>query len=279
MDGANVSGCASDNNRTCASTSCTSGDGPCLTFGSIATRWGTYSPQLAQITTLNVMSNEQASDIMYLTPIIPPSVSGTYLNVQCALGASQQTFSGVLGTVTAKNRSTPQSLTAILTGGTVTSDNLFINTMHPSAAFTVVNSGTTWTFTQPITNCTPASCSPAEIDTWTVGDTVTGYNPISINLTLAQPTMTIDAVGGNPAGVFVTDCMIQTLANQITTTFTPNGNIELINTVLQSNIDSGGFGSSTNVSLGKFVNTDVLGVIRSAAGGIFQGGMIGNAGQ
>jgi hypothetical protein len=272
VDGSNLSGCASDNNRTCSSTSCTSGDGPCLTIASIASRWGTWTPYLAQVTTINVISNAATSDFGWLQPQF---AADAYLNISCALPTPA--WSTTLGTVTAKNRATPQRLTAVLTPGAVAADQLVINTTHASAALTMSNSSTTWTFTQPVTNCAPPSCSTAEVDTWATGDAVVGYVPYIVNLYQLQPVMAEDPEGSGLYGIYVNNCQIQTPANQLFTTLITNANVWLMNSLVQSNISPGGSGLPSTIALPKATNIDMLGTIRGASGGQFQGGMIGNA--
>jgi len=189
IDNANSTGCASDNNRTCSSSSCTSGDGPCLTYGSIATRWGTYYPKLQQATVVTVIGNMASSDIIYAGPAVEGTSS--LLSVSCALPTP--TWTGTLGTVTAKNRTTAQLTTAVITAAGVAANQLIINTTHPSYNWTKSNSGTTWTVSEPISGCSaPAtSCAPAESD-WTNatnnGDTVAGYTLPNIYMVAANPT-------------------------------------------------------------------------------------------
>ena len=274
VDGSNSSGCASDNNRTCSLATCgTAGDGPCATMASIAGRWGTWAPYLAQVTTINVISSNATSDYGWFQPQVAANV---YLNIACTLPTP--TWSTTLGTVTAKNRSTPTRLKAVIaTAPGINPDQLVINTTHASAALTENNASTTWSFTQPVTQCAPPSCSTAEVDTWAVGDTVSGYVPYIVNLYQAQPVMVSDNVGSGLFGMYINNCQIQSPANELTTTFVPNGNVWIMNSIVQSNIDSGT--AFATVGMPQFTNTDLIGVVRNTSGGTFQAGMIGNQGH
>ncbi len=194
LDGSNVSTCASDNNRTCSSSSCTSGDGPCLTFGSILSRWGTYEPLIQQKTTLTIMSSMVYPDTIYMQPRI--QYLGTYPSanfiVSCNLPTA--TWSGAIGTVTAKNRATPQLLTANLSSFTgVVTNQLLVNATHPSEAWTYkVASGSVWDISQPVTGCDTAASFPCptpltEVDTWATSDVVSAYTPYTIYMASFEP--------------------------------------------------------------------------------------------
>ncbi len=146
FDPANVTSCASDNNNctqgTCGSVG--SFQGPCSTYGEIAARLGTYSPRLRQVTTFTCMSNDGESDPFYLSPYLE---NGAYVVVQ---GVPTVVASGVFGTVTAKNQSTPQLLNVSLPGS-IAVGQMIIDTTHPSEAWVYTNvSGATWALSQPL---------------------------------------------------------------------------------------------------------------------------------
>jgi hypothetical protein len=179
VDPANTSTCASDNNRTCSLSTCgTSGDGPCATFGSIATRWGTYTPRIKQNTSITLMSSATTdTDVWYLGPY--PLEAGAAFIVQGTISTVQAT---TLSAVTAKNRAGNQALLATFTASAgITAGMLVVNSTHPSVAWTYKNiSGAQWMMSQPGTasnqstpqlrNCLNPS---PEVDTWAPGDTVT----------------------------------------------------------------------------------------------------------
>ena len=204
FDPQNVSTCASDDND-CTQTICGapgSFQGPCLTQAEIAARLGTYSPNLAQNTLLTVMSPDDITDTMYLSPNMYGS---HYLDVECALPAPAWTTT--LGTVVPLHQATGQLLTAVIApgSGTVSSHQLVINTTHPSAAYPASNSGTTWTMSPPTTGCTsPASCAPSAVRTWAQNDTVSGYNLSTIYLAYSLPTSVTD----EGLSVFIHNCLV-----------------------------------------------------------------------
>ena len=177
VDPANVSTCASDNNRTCSASACTAGDGPCLTYGSIATRWGTYSPRVQQNTAITLMSSASTdADVWYMGPFGLELGAGVI--VQGTLTTIQTT---TLSAVTAKSRATNQALLATFTASAgITVGMLVVNTTHPSVAWTYKSlGGGQFMMTQPgnainETNPTLKSClNPGEVDTWAPTDAVT----------------------------------------------------------------------------------------------------------
>lgn len=196
IDPQNGSGCASDNNRTCSLSTCgTSGDGPCVTYQSVANRWGTYHPRLAQNTTLTFMTGAttQADPIMF----DPYVESGATVSVVGTLLASNV---GTLSAVVAKNRSTPQLLNATF-GATFVPGYFIVNSTHSSSAWVNAHvSGTTYAMSQPLQRAT-APVTPGmgatygEVDSWASGDSWTLYNPNQIALVECLPTI---EPGGKP---------------------------------------------------------------------------------
>ena len=213
IDPQNASGCASDNNRTCSSASCsssgTSTEGPCLTYGSLAGRWGTYFPRLRQTVTITALSSVAGNaDPLYVSPFLE---NGSSLIVTGVLGPAQQTATGVLGAVVVKNRATPQLLTAVLPAGAGLHQLVF-NATHPSYAWTyALVSGTNFKMTQPVQSVTPpfegSGADPTEVDTWAPGDTVSVYTPVNVNIARIGATLVDDnAVFTN--GVFAGNMVV-----------------------------------------------------------------------
>ena len=216
LDPQNTSTCASDGNATCALSTCgTPGDGPCLSYAQISTRWGTVSPRIRQTTTLTVMSSMSPADVGYLNPLVE-GTSNQFV-VTCTLGSAQQQWSQALGAVTVKNRATPQLLAAVITPALPAVDQYLVNSGPGgagSAWITHDQSGTTWNISQPVTGCTPASCvsvagSLAENNSWTTGDTVTAYVPSKIYFSqiLPQTTASTSQRTGLPA-VTISQCFV-----------------------------------------------------------------------
>ena len=256
VDGSNASGCASDNNRTCSLSTCgTSGDGPCLTMSSIASRWGTYSPRLQQATTITIMSSMVASDVSYFNPFVEGNMS--YLSVSCALDVAQQAWTGTLGTVTARNMSGGTLLrSTFTTGGVVATDQLLVNYTHPSRAWVAsLQSGTTWNLTQPVApTCVPPTCTVTEVNAWASGDSVIAYNPSNVYTPQANPVAS-DIVNGEGFGVWITGCDLQSVYGTEQSPFVGNKYTILVDTVsnrFHQDSTWGGVGAPV------LVNTDVI---------------------
>lgn len=189
IDPANSSGVASDSN------SCTSSGAPCLSYAQIAQqRWGTYSPRLQQATSLTWMSTQSgAVDPVYADLLLENGAA----TIQGQLGAGQLVCSSTLSGVVAKNRATPQLLTAALCAGTSTTGLLVNNTTHSSFAWTYsLVTGTTWTLSQPCAPQTTASTC-TEVNTWANGDTYSVYAPVGVNIAHLGPTSGFNQSFGN----------------------------------------------------------------------------------
>ena len=277
VDGTNVSTCASDNNN-CTQTTCGAAgsfQGPCSTYGEIAQRWGTYYPRLRQVTTITALSAFSSTDTMYLNALVEGA--GNTLNLVCALGATQQVWTGTLGTVTAKNRTANQRLNAVISSGLVAQDQLLINTTHASYAWVTSNvSGTTWSISQPSTGCSSASsCTPTEVDTWAMGDSVTAYTPSNVYLAQALPggTDAPAAIGSTPT-VWINGCNVAASGSANTSVFVGNQYVQLVNTSI-SRLVQDGIGSQASVVGGsispQFVNADITGYFRGIGAYLFAG--------
>ena len=209
IDPANsVSGaCASDNNRTCSVNNCsTPGDGPCLTYGSVASRWGTYSPRLRQVTTLSFLSSQTSDgDPVYINPYVE---NQAYLLIQ---GIASVTLTGTLSSVTVQNRSTPQLWQASLTGtGTAAAaGNLVIDSTAGAEFWTyALVTGTTWSFSEPLSPAltTPIPSWPGHIiaqKTISSGDAFTVVSFPTVNLVDVEPTQEYWNTTSYGGGVYI----------------------------------------------------------------------------
>ena len=184
IDPANSSGCAADTNTGTAPGTCTHGVGPLLTFSEISARWGTYDPTLTcancvyGIEIMSSQSNTQCvTDVLFAHPYLGGGNTGSdsgpyggaFLNIYgIPTGASTAT----IGSLIAKNRSTPQPLNVTLSVGSFASQALVVNNTHPSTAWSI-STGATSDITQPLAVTTLNSFGATEVDTWAVGDSLT----------------------------------------------------------------------------------------------------------
>jgi len=153
--------------------------------GGIIYKWGTREPILQQNTTIFLLKPETLNqEYIALSPIM---VGGTIFGI---VGTPQLVTTMVLGAVTAKNRSTPQLLTAAGFGsGLLAPGQLVVNTSRGSSRAFIqdITTGTA-TFTQPLAQASIADAIafppfvPAEVDTWTTGDSVSVYTVPLLNL-------------------------------------------------------------------------------------------------
>lgn len=199
LDPANSTGCASDANN-CTASCGGGGVGPCLHYSQILSRWGTDAPRLPQTTTVTYLSNQAAA-------VDPIDFEGSLT------AGSNLIFTGPLThlpsptTFTldqAKNRTLPATgtpgggLLQVTFNAPVTPGTLIENTTagKSSRAFVYANNGggAIAVMTQPI--ATPgapvtAPMTPAEVDTWATGDTVSAVQLVNVNVTA------IHAAGGD----------------------------------------------------------------------------------
>lgn len=191
VDPANATGCASDRNNCVSATCGGAGAGPCLDYSQIVSRWGTDGPRLPQTTTVTLLSNQALG-------VDPITFQGTLLN------GSNLVFTGPLTHVAspttftldqAKNRTLPATgtpgggLLQVTFNAAVTPGTLIENTTagKSSRAFVYANNGggAIAVMDQPV--ATPgatitAPFTPAEVDTWATGDTVSAVQIPSINV-------------------------------------------------------------------------------------------------
>jgi hypothetical protein len=188
VDPLNASGNAKDTND------CQTAHSPCVSFSEIANRWGTHSPRLRQTTSLTFLSSQQnGNDPVTLTPQIE---NGAVVSLQGALGPAQLVATSTLSNVTSKNRGAGQLLAATLPAQ-AQPGMLVVNTTHASRAWVYGPAGTQWFLSQPfLPETIPPSWNPQEIDTWASGDRIEVYQPVSVDLVEASPTL-VDCDSGN----------------------------------------------------------------------------------
>ena len=191
VDPANTSTCASDSNATCGQSTCTAGvpgtaDGPCLSYTQIASRWGTYSPRLQQVTTVTFMSSQSTEgDPIYWTPSLEQSAQAI---IACTLPTPSQT--GTLGVGTAaKNRATPALQQAQFASAAVVGQWVNNTTKGSSAWVNLLNSGTTYFMSQPLTTALPPGTFVSEDNLWASGNAYSIYTLNNINLANFQPVV------------------------------------------------------------------------------------------
>lgn len=193
---------------------CTTNGSACKTYAEIAARWGTYSPRLRQSTTLTWLTSQpDNTDPIYFTPFAENDATP---QIVCSL---TQVASGTLGSVTAKNRATPQILQADI-GASGAIHQLLIDTTAGGRAWVYKNvAGTIFALSQPLA---PAAAPPTlpngtEVDTFTNGDAFTLNTPVTIDLQLFAPTNG-QYVTANNMG-YVTNCTTRQAATSRGATF------------------------------------------------------------
>lgn len=207
IDSANSTGCASDNpsgGGTATwgtSATCANGNGPLLSWYGLNTqRWNCGGanagcPKLRQNTTITFLSSQSGTtDAVYFKPLIE---NGAIVVLQGTLPTAAA--SGTTGTVTAKNRATPQLLASTFTltavdGGVapaLVAGELAVNATHSSRnwLYTIGSPNKLSTPLAPASLVTP-SATPAEVTTWANGDAVSIYQPVNVNLAEVSPTLT-----------------------------------------------------------------------------------------
>lgn len=196
IDPSNSTGCASDTNAAIQATCGGPNIGPLRTWAGLATQLcgpyvnaSTCMPRLRQTVTVTFLSSHtDNTDPVYLKAYLE---AGAQFILQ---GSLTQVAQGTTGTVTAKNRATPQLLasTFVLTapdGGaapTLTAGMLVVNNTHASRAWLYVP-GSPNKLSTPMTPQVPATANsnypPTDVSaSWANGDSVSIFLPTSINL-------------------------------------------------------------------------------------------------
>lgn len=173
----------------------------------ILSRWQTANPILLQGTAV-VSQVDDATESTIFDPIIGPGGSFS------VLPATTTVFSGTLGTVTAKDRTRVMTacpdascpfLQATWTGiSTAQQGLLIVNSTHPGVAWVHDVVGSTAILTQPFAANVPAFATfPAEVDTWTIGDSFTLVRPSQLRIGSFNPTIATGDVSGDSYFAFL----------------------------------------------------------------------------
>ena len=164
------------------------------TFRDLVAAWGTLSPVFgAPVNIVFASSHIDASDpVAGFTPIVEG-----FLNF---IGAAPPapvvvSLTGVVG----KDRAAGAN-SALLASGPTAAGQYLVNATHPSAGWAYrVTSGSVHMCGQPMVQTHPGGgITPAEVDTWGEGDSVTCYEPIAIYFASMGGT---DASGAGTAAI------------------------------------------------------------------------------
>lgn len=153
--------CTSDNNRTCSACNCsTAGDGPCKSFGSITSRWGSASPILNQYTTIALLSGEPDTytDVVTWSPACGTNTNGTLMGGLMIKGTPTIVATGAIsaGTNLSQSGNTlgHANLAALAPDAAALSVGYYAldTTLSPNAGMYLEanTSGTVWNLTTPI---------------------------------------------------------------------------------------------------------------------------------
>ena len=190
VDDANVTTCASDTNNGTVATCGATGIGPLQHKREIVRRWGTHEPILTIPVSIKYLSADtDGTDPGIFRPIF---VSEGSLTHKADLPAA--TFTGTLNVVTPKAFSplpgNALETTFTTSSGAVTARMLLVNSTHSSHAIAQrILSGSTWQISQPfVPYITGAYAAPTNVDTWTSGDSIHGYVPLSVNISVVGGT-------------------------------------------------------------------------------------------
>ena len=185
VDPANSTGCASDSNSGTSATCGAAGIGPLKSYGElIVHRWGTSAPILPQTVTWNAMSDSTAGvDNISIAPFMAPGVEFDIIGTYQQVGASF-----VLGTVTAKNRSSGTLLQVASMPVAAAAGLIVHNTTHVSRAYIDSMVSSTATMCQPFGPLATPDAFLSEVDTWATGDSAVLEQPTKINLLSFRPT-------------------------------------------------------------------------------------------
>jgi hypothetical protein len=182
---------------------CTTALTACKTYKEIAVhRWGTYEPQLQQMTTMTFLDDQpDVSDPVIATPFLGQG-AGFYL-----VGTPKTLGAAALNIVTPKSRPAGVTLSSTITGviPAAAQGSLVENMTHPSFAWVDDNTAGVLTFTQPMASNTPAapaaySPAPAEVDSWAPGDSITFLAPTQVYVADFRPI--VQGSNGASQGIF-----------------------------------------------------------------------------
>jgi hypothetical protein len=200
IDPANSTGCASDTN-TGTSATCTGGpNGPLKSwYGLNSLYWNctgqTGCPRLRQNTTITFLSSH--TDNTDPVRFLPSIENGAIVVLQAQLPTTFAT--GTTGTVTPKNRATPQLLasTFSLTGPALAAGQLVVDATHAARAwvYTTGSPNALSTAMAPASTTTPSPSLADNSASVANGDAVNVYTPIAVNLVEVSP-LVADYNGG-----------------------------------------------------------------------------------
>lgn len=167
---------------------------PLKTWKALVALWGTISPILRQSTTITFLTSQSDNtDPVIFQPVLANGA-------MCVIsGTLTQVGAGTLGTITAKNRSTPQLLKAATLPAGAAADVIIVNTAKSSSAIIYSSAGGgAWNISQPQNNVTAPFTSATEDDTWSTGNAVTLYTTTGVNIVSVSATLAdYDAVNFN----------------------------------------------------------------------------------
>lgn len=162
---------------------------PLSSYQALATLWGTVSPFLNQNTVLIFISpHTDNTDPVVFTPYVAAGVSVSITSTPTTVAT------GVVlaGTVPKSRVAGSNSLLQTTLSAAVAVAELVVNTTHPSVAATYKSLGANaFSMTQPfVAAAVPPALQttvPAEVDTWTNGDTVNVLAPLNVNIVVFAP--------------------------------------------------------------------------------------------
>ena len=197
FDPANTSGNASDGNA------CVTSGAPCLSYAAVVSiRWGTRGPFLQkQLITFHVLSGQTATqaanDPLTLEPhtmALPIEGGTTNASLLYIVGTPTVITTTTISAIVAKNRTAGTRLKATLTAGN-SKGKLYIDSTHPSNAWSVASSGGAEFMSQPVICNSGGAPTTGQVNcgevNWTagtnVGDTVTVNTLPAIGLGTLKP--------------------------------------------------------------------------------------------
>lgn len=204
FDWSNATGCAADTNSGTAPTCDGLGGGPLLTWAENMNRLGPPPIRLPQTVTYHVLSDavsNPGADPIYFSAATESTAMGSRVIFR-GDGLGDFVCGGTLGAVTSKSRSpAPGNLLSVASISNCGPPNLglgykiYNTTRGNSVAWieevSLAHYGP-WNITQPfapVTTIPPNSLTvtPAEIDTWAAGDSVSVYTPYAIRFATLAP--------------------------------------------------------------------------------------------
>ena len=191
----------------------TNSGAPLKTKAELARRWGTWSPEITNPTTVTFLS----ADTNNLDPWLgtPTYVNGGSLLLTAPLPAPS--FTGTLNVVTAKNTgagSTALQSTFTATTGAIATGMLLVNTTRGnSRAFVQLDTGGgNWQLSQPMTPYVASGrgfYTSSEVDTWTNGDAINGYALTEVQIAQLGGQTTEAQAGLNGPSLIVTNLAVR----------------------------------------------------------------------